>query len=279
MYIPPVWTKVSADERFPDGKEDPIFVWGCGEDEASAKSDGAKRLQHVLDRIRRGERFPDKYGYGNRPLREEILETIRSIPGSEPSAIVTRNGYGVEVLNTARLLFLDIDFKFPGLLDRIKQLFGGASVEDKAIVALRDTLDGYGKATFRLYRTAFGLRAMAIDRDFDPTAREVQDLMRSTGTDPAYARLCQAQKCFRARLTPKPWRCNAPPPPGQYPRLESASQQQFAGWIREYKKLSSGFVTCRYLETIGNGSPKGDAKELVRLHDRVTRCNEPLPLA
>lgn len=39
------------------------------------------------------------------------------------------------------------------------------------------------------------------------------------------------------------------------------------------------YATCRYLETVGGGSAKGGAKQLLELHDRVTRCSEALPLA
>lgn len=120
---------------------------------------------------------------------------------------------------------------------------------------------------------------MAIDREFDPTGREVQELMQTTGTDPAFSRLCLAQRSFRARLTPKPWRCNAPLPPGQHPRLDGELRQRFASWLREYEKISLGYATCRYLETLGNGSPKHHASKLLEIHDRITRCNEPLPLA
>jgi hypothetical protein len=120
---------------------------------------------------------------------------------------------------------------------------------------------------------------MAIDRDFDPTGREAQELMKATATDPAFARLCQVQRSFRARLTPKPWRCNCSPRPGQHPQVEGEMQQRFAAWLGEYERASTRCSTCRYLETIGGGSPKGDAKRLLELHDRATRCNEPLPLA
>ena len=279
MQIPRAWAKVSADGELPNGKEAPISVWGWGEDDSSARRNGADRLQRVLERIRRGEPFPDKYGYGSRPLREEILETFESETSSKPCAIVTRNGYGVRVLNAASLLFLDIDLQPPSLIERIKRLFGGISVEEKAIRTLRDALRNYGRATFRVYRTASGFRAMAIDREFEPKARDVQDLMRATSTDPAYARLCIVQGSFRARLTPKPWRCKILPPPGQHPRLDGELQRRFASWLSEYDRASPHYATCRYLETIGNGSPKGDRKRLVELHDRETRCNEALPLA
>lgn len=279
MQIPRAWAKASADVRLPDGKTVPISIWGWGENDSSAKRSAADRLQRVLERIRRGEPFPDKYGYGSRPLREEILQTFESTTRNEPSAILTRNGYGAQVLNAARLLFLDIDLQPPSMIQRIRRIFGGSSAEDAALITLRESLRQYGRATFRIYRTASGLRAMAIDREFDPTGRDVQELMQATGTDPAFARLCLAQHSFRARLTPKPWRCNSPLPPGRHPRPDGEPQQSFASWLCEYEKASTRYATCRYIETIGSGSPKGDARRLSELHDQATRCDQSLPLA
>lgn len=112
----------------------------------------------------------------------------------EPSAVGTRNSYGVRVLNTARLLFLDIDLESTGFFDRIKQrIFGGVSAQEKALSSLKDALRAYGGATLRVYRTASGFRAIAIDREFDPASQAAQELMRATGTDRAYAQLCLAQ--------------------------------------------------------------------------------------
>jgi hypothetical protein len=59
-------------------------------------------------RVSSGEPFPERYAFADRPIREEILRELRD-PWGASEAIVTRNGYGAEVLNTARLLFADID--------------------------------------------------------------------------------------------------------------------------------------------------------------------------
>src|SRR5690606_15883647 len=112
-----------------------------------------------------------------------------------------------------------------------------------------------------------------------PTGRETQELMRLTGTDPAFSRLCLAQRSFRARLTPKPWRCESPLPPGEHPRTDAAVQQQFARWLVQYDEASAKYASCRYLETIGTGIAGGLARELIEVHDRLTRCKASLPLA
>jgi len=282
MYIPRIWIRTSATGRTPDGRELPVTTWGWGDDEDSAKAEGTNRLGRLLERIGRGESFPDsKYAYGNRPLREEILEVLGGDENAEPAALLTRNGYGVQVLNTAQFLFLDIDLP-PST--GLQQLLVGLRLkrdtrEAEALATLREALQRSRRTTFRIYRTAAGFRVIAVDRGFDPVGREAQELMESTGTDPAFAKLCGVQKSFRARLTPKPWRCDSPRMPGQYPQQDRAAQQRFEAWLSRYEDACRPFATCRYLETVGSGSASGTAAELLALHDRVTRCEEMLPLA
>jgi hypothetical protein len=279
MQIPRTWVKVSAVATLPDGGTAPVSVWGWGDNVASANQRGAERLQRAIERAQRKDFDRDSYEYGHRPLREEILRTFESSKQGEPTAIVTRNGYGALVLNAAKLLFLDIDFPMTNPLDSLRRLFGGPSIEDKTKQALVKALRESGLATFRVYRTAFGLRAIAIDREFDPTGEEAQALMRATHTDPSFARLCVIQRSFRARLTPKPWRCQISPPPGQHPREDSGVQQRFAEWLRGYEAAAASYATCRYVETIGNGTASAMASPLIALHDQITRCEESLPLA
>ncbi len=64
MHIPQTWTKATGDALAPDGRAFPVSVWGWGDDERSARAGAAERLRRLLDRIRRGEPFPDRYGYG-----------------------------------------------------------------------------------------------------------------------------------------------------------------------------------------------------------------------
>lgn len=279
MYIPRAWARDTREARLRDGRSVPISVWGWGDDPATARAKASARLERALERIRSHKPFPHGYGYETRPLREELLQTFED-PGSRATiGLVTRNRYGAQILNAERLLFLDVDLPAPGLFAWLRRLFARTTPEERALVQLRGALASHGGATFRIYRTASGFRVMAVDRPFDPASPQTQDLMRMTRSDPAYARLCRSQKCFRARLTPKPWRCGVARPPGEFPRSERDVENAFARWLREYEQASKRFATCRYLETIGNARASGDTRRLQELHDRVTRCEEPFPLA
>ena len=69
--------------------------------------------------------IPPKHGYyPDRPFREEILQEINDARGL--AAVVARNSYGCKVLNTARVMFVDIDLPEPQRPKRglFQMLFG-----------------------------------------------------------------------------------------------------------------------------------------------------------
>lgn len=282
MYIPPYWAKETGEFFTAEGRTRHLAVWGWSDQgPAAARMEAAERLQRLGERVLAGRELQREYAYGSRPLREEIVETLGGKSG-EPSAIVTRNRYGALVLNTARVLFLDVDLPKLPLGRRLKRFLGLDRSDPVAeeLDRLRERLErARNGATFRLYRTAAGFRALAIDREFDPAGSATEELMKRTGADPAFMHLCRLQESFRARLTPKPWRCRGPLPPGQHPREEPELRARFDDWLDGYHQASARFATCRYLETLGSGSVMRSAEPIVALHDSATRCREPLPLA
>ena len=58
----------------------------------------------------------------------------------------------------------------------------------------------------RLYQTPAGMRVLVTHRTFDPNETAVQECFKALKADPVYARMCRKQQCFRARVSPKPWR-------------------------------------------------------------------------
>jgi hypothetical protein len=59
---------------------------------------------------------------------------------------------------------------------------------------------------------------LAVHDLFDPTSAITLAALRELGSDPKYVQLAKAQECFRARLTPKPWRCGVRQSSRVYPR-------------------------------------------------------------
>src|SRR5262249_24854111 len=109
MNIPRFWTNASETIETDDGRSLFLKGWGWSLDSLSEAQNRAREtLQRLTARVRSGENFPDRYAYGTRALREEIIREIPASLNSSP-AIVTRNSYGALILNTTQMMFVDID--------------------------------------------------------------------------------------------------------------------------------------------------------------------------
>ncbi len=60
---------------------------------------------------------------------------------------------------------------------------------------------------WRIYRTKAGFRLLATHRPVFPSEPLAEEAFQEFKADILYRKLCVNQKCFRARLTPKSWRC------------------------------------------------------------------------
>jgi hypothetical protein len=86
--------------------------------------------------------------------------------------------------------------------------------------------------------------------------------------------LCQKQACFRARLTPKPYRMKMRRYKVQYPREgEDAALRQ---WLADYERESRNFSVCKFIEQV---EARHSVDDVVRLHDEITGINFHQPLA
>lgn len=275
MDIPRYWRKAEEHVVHPDGNKLQLVAWGWSSESESAALDRAqKRLRNLLTRVKNRDPLPNRYEYGSRPIREEILDEHRD-PTGVTTGVITRNSYGSRVLNAARLLFIDVDRQPVGWL---KRRFSKGAYQPE-LEHLRSALAGFAPVTFRVYETAAGLRAMSVSHTFEPDGDAAQRILRDTNSDPAFVHLCRLQKSFRARLTPKYWRCRIRHAPPSYPRQDASSKDAFHAWLREYEERSQSFATCRYIETIGSAPVHADVGDLARLHDAETRAAESLPLA
>ncbi|MBX7246635.1 MAG: hypothetical protein K1X53_14155 [Candidatus Sumerlaeaceae bacterium] len=283
MKIPKFWSQASAKTRGRNGDEVFAIKWHWSD---SSESDAQSKAQRAADslaaRIASGEPWPDHYAYATEtPLREEILREIGG-SGSDAQAVITRNAYGAQVLNAARVMFVDIDLPEKkakssggGLLSR---LFGKAPAEPAgpppaetaALARVEDWARGNSGASFRAYRTAAGLRLIATHDLFDPESSATIGALEALGSDPLYVKLCRVQKCFRARLTPKPWRLGLHAPFVRYPYPQPA---EMAKWVQKYDQASSGHATCTFIKDIGTRtSMPGEVQTVLRIHDDACRA-------
>jgi hypothetical protein len=135
---------------------------------------------------------------------------------------------------------------------------------------------------FRVYRTPAGMRVLVTHRPFDPNEPAVREVFSALGVDPLYERMCLNQQCFRARVSPKPWRIgiarHMKPRPGVWPvRPERLSERQT--WIEDYEATAEGFAACEFAEAIGSGIVHPEAARVVKLHDELSRATSGLPIA
>jgi len=237
-------------------------------------------LQQLADRVRISGWPTQRYGYADRPLREPVLQELAD-------AVVTRNAYGCRVLNTAQVLFVDIDLPEPkpasgGLF---KKLFGKPergnepSPEATTLARIESWTRNKSNWGWRVYRTRAGLRLLATHALFQPGAPETDVVFEELGSDPLYRRLCRAQKSFRARLTPKPWRCGLRPPEVRWPWTDPKAEAKFTSWEQRYLAASRNYATCALVKTLGNAQIHSAVAPLVSLHDEITRVGTSLPLA
>jgi hypothetical protein len=94
--------------------------------------------------------------------------------------------------------------------------------------------------------------------------------------------MCQNQKCFRARLTAKPWRAGIQehmrPRPGVWP-VEGEKLAARTAWVECYERQAQNYSACRYLESAGRGPNHHSVQRVVELHDQLSGATTQRPLA
>ncbi|HWA24475.1 MAG TPA: hypothetical protein VG734_02285 [Lacunisphaera sp.] len=134
----------------------------------------------------------------------------------------------------------------------------------------------------RLYRTPNGLRVLVLHRTFKPDEPAVKDFFNALGVDPLYAKMCFNQQCFRARVSPKPWRmgfaAHLRPRPGVWP-VKPEQMNVRNGWIQEYEAKARAFASCKYLESLGPKRVDPKAAKVLALHDDLSQALSAKPIA
>lgn len=280
MRIPKYWAKKSLQvSNHPVIQK--ISCWGYSEQSQSeAEKMAEERASKACDRLTQGL-MPDRYLYSDRPMREEIVEE-KNIAENGISYVITRNSYGALVLNSSGVMFVDIDQEnTPGLIDRLLVMIGMKKLEKhgKIFSSVNSWLSDNPSWGIRLYETFKGYRMIITHDTFDPTDRISLSRLEKMGADRLYIKLCTAQECFRARLTPKPWRMGLPVPPGQFPRVNQEDIDSFRNWLAEYERLSSGYSACRLIGHFGNSYTKDEVARIIEHHDLICKADTQLPLA
>ena len=276
MKIPPYWTKATYRGQDPDGKDHVFAAYGWSfHSQAGAREDATTRARRMFDRVILNRTESSSYDYLDRPLREEIVQPLNR--GDTQVAVITRNRYGCLVLNSSRVCFVDVDYppvRSKGLIDGLALFFSKRRRQERAEALRQATLErvkrwaqDHPRRSFRLYRTAAGLRLLFTDQLYEPTSQEVVGLLKDLGSDPLYQRLTAKQECFRARLTPKPWRCGCKKPPSLYPWDTPAQERDYRRWQGEYESKARAHATCEFLQSFGRPVADEQIALVLSTHD------------
>jgi len=193
-------------------------------------------------------------------IREEILQTV------DEKSIITRNRYGAQVLNAENLMFLDIDkpkSSLAGLFRKKDPQQDKAKIFD--MVRKLATSPKYSALGFRIYETFAGARVIVLGKEFSTRDRDTIAMMNEFHCDTLYVAICRKQVCFRARLTPKPYRINMKAYKVKYPT--DGDDIEFQKWLRTYEYESRNYSVCKFIEQTGTSHY---VVEAVQLHDEIT---------
>ncbi len=188
--------------------------------------------------------------------------------------IITVNRYGAKVLNTTEYTILDLD----DIPWEFWDIFGGTKGFDKKTLILQRFKKRIAKNSslgddMRIYETTKGLRIIC-KKYISPKVDGFRGLMAKFKVDRIYAYLCMTQDCYRARLTPKPFRIKQTPM-----RIKSpldCETEAYVSWSAEYERKSKSYSVVKLIETIGSDFSSDRA---IHYHDRICSCGSFNPLA
>lgn len=323
MLIPKYWKHIAktvegidmtkCKRHWNSGNKAYISSWGySNESEDDALSKAHERLEETIQALQNPQ--DDKFYYPHAVIKEDIVRTIddhrsdgQKNGGKKSTAIITRNRYGALILNTDQLMFIDIDTPEmekgePSFFQKIfgkKFVWKEVSAEDKQLFVeskineIEVFTSNHADFGCKIYKTFAGLRVIVTHKPFDADSEEVQQIFDALGADPLYQKLCQSQRCFRARLTPKRWRMkesevlNKPEltfriTNDMIEHWESSDEKrlkQYDHWTQVYDKASDKYASCEFIEQFGSTKISEELSDLVELHDSYTNAYSTRPLA
>ena len=282
MQLYSYWARATAAES-----SFPLIAYaGSNDSLAEARTQAEKLATERLARVLRAEEIstsPTDYPAEGVPIREYVVRRLPDGRGGQLAAL-TRNHYGSLVLNTVGFMILDVDAAdlrqpspnftwrdFKSLLTRLFRPTPPApplkSPQELLEMRLAAWLQLYPEWNFRLYRTRLGFRLLVTHALLPPGSAPAQEVFSAMRTDTTYVRLCQRQQCYRARLTPKPWRIGWHRPPTSFPFDTPEQEQQQQAWQQGYDARRADFSVCEWVGEYGSGTVLPEFHSLLKLHN------------
>ncbi|WP_105254587.1 hypothetical protein [Pseudoalteromonas sp. T1lg75] len=154
-------------------------------------------------------------------------------------------------------------------------------LEQEAITRFKQVSADNPALHMRIYQTSMGFRILFMEQTYEPTSESAAALLKSLGSDRVYMQMCRNQRCFRARVSPKPWRVGIErlrPRPGVWPiKAERLKERQ--DWIRTYERKAKGYASCKFMMKLGSDITDPKTIHVMRLHDDLCKANREYSLA
>jgi hypothetical protein len=183
---------------------------------------------------------------------------------------------GLLVFGVGLILWLIIKSRNGGPYGSDKQR--GEKSTAMAMAPIKEFSELYPDWHMRVYRTPAGLRVMVMHDVFNPNDPVVQEFFEALETDPLYVWMCTRQNCFRARVSPKPWRILANDVEqklnqGVWPVGKDLLAERKA-WVEAYDIAAKNFASCHFIEEVGSGSVNDACEKLRVVHDKYSQAHE-----
>lgn len=277
MKFPRYWTKGSHQGIAADGRTILYQAYGWSSESMEEAARVAERRAKKAAEMGQWATKKKEYEYGDIPFREEIVDSIQS-NGNE-IGVISRNRYGSLVLNTDKVMFVDLDVPgapVAGFFDAILTIFSAQRKQAKQELMERYVLqkvevwtNSNPDSSYRLYRTHGGFRMVFTDQLHEPKSSQTKNILEQLGCDALYMKLTDKQECFRARLTPKPWRCGMKKPPSSFPWENEKAEQLYRHWESEYGQRIGSYSTCALHKEVGRPRGIDEITRILQKHDQL----------
>ena len=188
--------------------------------------------------------------------------------------------------------FLALSFFFVFFFFLFVRIFSnGESYKSKAdqkMLAM-ETIEGFSNSHpewhIRVYSTPAGLRMLAMHDIF--TVDEAMEFFSVLGADYRYMNMCRIQDCFRARISPKPWRIGLNDDDvrihpqgvaGLWP-VDEKHLSERNNWIRKYENQCEAFASCHYEKSFGSKVTHPKPEKVRKIHDKYCKVHSNLQIA
>lgn len=265
MKLYKYWVKLEGKIKIGNREQNTLVYGASNQSPEEAQQKANAKLQWIQQKILGTATTDESYEVA---IREEIIQRL------DEHNVITRNRYGSLVLNSEKMLILDIDHAPISFWSFLKGQIGKKWHKPKILNLINRKIKNYPQLNFRVYETPKGYRVIVTGKEFSGADAEAQQIMKDFHVDYLYSLLCEKQNCFRARLSPKPHRIKVTSPKLLFPR-SPVEENTFQNWLKSYEEKADRYSSCKFIFA----TDKHSKNPAIELHDRMTKATSSLPMA